>query len=30
VEIHEHPKWDEDDPVVRYVLLRADWADTCA
>lgn len=30
VEVHEHPKWDADDPVVRYVLSRADWANTCA
>lgn len=25
VETHEHPKWTEDDPVVRYVLDRTDW-----
>jgi len=30
VEVHEHPKWGEDDPVVRYVLSRADWSDTGA
>lgn len=24
-ETHEHPKWTEDDPVVRYELLRRDW-----
>lgn len=26
VERHEHPKWDEDDPVVRYALSRSDWS----
>lgn len=25
VELHEHPKWGEDDPVVRYVLSRDEW-----
>jgi RimJ/RimL family protein N-acetyltransferase len=25
VETHEHPKWTEDDPVVRYELTRRDW-----
>jgi hypothetical protein len=25
VETHEHPKWTEGDPVVRYVLTRASW-----
>ena len=24
-ETHEHPKWTEDDPVVRYDLTRPDW-----
>lgn len=24
-EVHEHPKWDEDDPVVRYVLSQTEW-----
>jgi len=24
-ETHEHPKWTEDDPVMRYVLTRRDW-----
>jgi RimJ/RimL family protein N-acetyltransferase len=24
-ETHEHPKWTEDDPVVRYELARPDW-----
>jgi RimJ/RimL family protein N-acetyltransferase len=28
VEVHEHPKWDEDDPVVRYVLSRADCVES--
>lgn len=27
VELHEHPKWTEDDPVVRYVLPRTEWED---
>lgn len=26
VETHEHPKWTEDDPVVRYVLTQEAWA----
>jgi RimJ/RimL family protein N-acetyltransferase len=25
VETHEHPKWSEDDPVVRNELTRHDW-----
>jgi ribosomal-protein-alanine N-acetyltransferase len=25
IETHEHPKWTEDDPVVRYELTRSDW-----
>lgn len=24
-EVHEHPKWTEDDPVVRYERTRRDW-----
>ncbi len=24
-ETHEHPKWTEEDPVVRYELTRPDW-----
>jgi hypothetical protein len=25
--LNEHPKWDADDSVVRYVFPRAEWTD---
>jgi RimJ/RimL family protein N-acetyltransferase len=25
VEVHEHPKWTEEDPVVRYECARSEW-----
>lgn len=27
IEIHEHPRWTADDPVVRHMLLRGEWTD---